>query len=330
MQLPGALFCKTSPRTVDKFAVPSALESCNTILLAGAGGGYDVYSALPLYSRLRSLGKTVHLANLSFARLASSDASELHPALFEVVAATGLADLYFPERTLCRFLESRGEVNPTVYAFANEGAAPVARAYRWLAEKLCLDGIVLVDGGTDILLRGDEPGLGTPAEDMVSLSAVRRLDLRCRMIACLGFGVDTYHGVNHASWLENVARLAADGSFLGALALTREMPESRFFLDATLEAERAAPQRESIVNASIASAIEGGFGNIHRSTRTHASELFISPLMSLLWMFDLEAVARNNLYLDRLAATKTHQEVLLAIERFRESVDSRPPMNIPY
>ncbi len=35
---------------------------------------------------------------------------------------------------------------------------------------------MLVDGGTDILMRGDENGLGTPVEDLTSVAAVTALD----------------------------------------------------------------------------------------------------------------------------------------------------------
>jgi hypothetical protein len=72
---------------------------------------------------------------------------------------------------------------------------------------------VLVDGGTDILMRGDEAGLGTP-EDMSSLAAVAALpDSLVRLVACLGFGIDSYHGVCHAHVLENLAALQRAGAF---------------------------------------------------------------------------------------------------------------------
>jgi hypothetical protein len=54
---------------------------------------------------------------------------------------------------------------------------PLREAYQYLADHLSLDAIVLVDGGTDILMRGDESGLGTPEEDMASLAAVHGLDV---------------------------------------------------------------------------------------------------------------------------------------------------------
>ena len=56
------------------------------------------------------------------------------------------------------------------------GVRPLRAAYQWLVEELRVSAVVLVDGGTDILMRGDEVGLGTPAEDMSSLAAVSLCD----------------------------------------------------------------------------------------------------------------------------------------------------------
>jgi hypothetical protein len=162
---------------------------------------------------LRTLGKQVFLAKLSFTWLGDSDAPQLTRALYQVESTTSGPDLYFPERTLARFLSRRGE-NVSVYGFEKLGVAPVREGYAHLVQSLGLDAIVLVDGGTDILLRGDEEGLGTPAEDMTSLAAVAALDVPTRIVACVGFGVDAFHGVCHANWLENVAALASRGRIL--------------------------------------------------------------------------------------------------------------------
>jgi len=108
------------------------------------------------------------------------------------------------------------------------------------------------------------------------------------------------------------------------------MPEVRLYLDAVNAADMTTWQRPSIVNGSIVSAIEGHFGDYHRNQRTQSSRLFINPLMSFLWAFDLATVARRNLYLDRLADTETIQDVNLAIEYFRETVRCRPWEAIPH
>jgi len=37
--------------------------------------------------------------------------------------------------------------------------------------------------------------LGTPEEDIASIAAVHQLQLDTKLLVCLGFGVDTFHGV---------------------------------------------------------------------------------------------------------------------------------------
>jgi hypothetical protein len=314
---------------MDTLRLPSSLERSERILVAGAGGGFDVYAGIPIYERLRALGKHVTLGNLSFTYLGGTDAERITPALWRVRPGTVGEDDYFPERTLARFLSRRGE-EVHVYAFEKLGVRPVREGYRHLARTLDLDAIVLVDGGTDILLRGDEEGLGTPEEDMTSLAAVASLDTTTRVVTCVGFGVDTYHGVCHASWLENVAALASEGGYLGATAWLASMPEVGVYLDAVADSEAATPGRPSIVNGSVASAVEGRFGDYHRSDRTRGGRLFISPLMSLMWAFDLDAVARRNLYLPILSETETVWDVQAAIRAFHRSVPRRPRQGIPH
>jgi hypothetical protein len=150
-----------------------------------------------------------------------------------------------------------------------------------------------------------------------------------RIVACVGFGIDAYHGVCHANWLENVAALTSEGAFLGVTAFIERMPEVRLYLEAVNAAEMTT-SHPSIVNGSIVSAIEGRFGDHHRNLWTRGSTLFINPLMSLLWTFDLAAVARRNLYLERLTDTETSWDVHRAIGRFRETVRRRRREAIPH
>jgi hypothetical protein len=158
--------------------------------VAGAGGGFDVYAGLPLATALRAQGKQVHLANLAFSDLGGLERDDwLAPDVAAIGPHSNGSDDYFPERTLARWLAGQG-LPSTVYAFERTGGRPLAAAYRTLVGRLGVDAIVLVDGGTDILMRGDEEGIGTPAEDMTSLAAVAGLDELTRVVVCLGFGID--------------------------------------------------------------------------------------------------------------------------------------------
>ncbi|GAA4080061.1 DUF1152 domain-containing protein [Streptomyces shaanxiensis] len=303
------------------------------MLVAGAGGGFDVYAGVPLALALRAAGKEVHLANLSFADLYGLD---LDVWVDHDVAAirpdTAARGDYFPERTLAQWL-GRQDLPDTVYAFARTGVRPLRAAYRALLDHLGgVDAIVLVDGGTDILMRGDEHGLGTPEEDMASLAAVAGLDeVPVRLVACLGFGVDAHHGVNHSLVLENLAALDREGGYLGAFSLPRDSREAGLYLDAVEHAQRCTASHPSIVQGSVAAAVRGDFGDVRFTERTKDSELFVNPLMALYFCVDAPALARRNLYLDRLENTALMRQISSVIAEFRDELDhQRPPRAYPH
>jgi hypothetical protein len=305
------------------------LAPAGHVLIAGAGGGFDVFSGLPLYFRLRQLGKKVSLANLSFTHMRAVEGRVLAPGLQEVDAGTVGPSHYFPEGLLSRWFQLRGEQVP-VYCFERQGVVPLREGYAALQEKLGFDTVVLVDGGTDILMRGDEVGLGTPVEDISSVAAVDGLSVRDKLVVCLGFGVDRHHGVCHAHFLESVAALGKAGGYLGVTALLDPMPEVALYKEAVAYVCQRMPQHPSIVSLSVVSAIEGDYGDVHRTSRTQGSELWINPLMSLYWAFDLTAVARRCLYLETLKDTRTVLEVVERLNVFRAGCEPhRPWKDIP-
>src|SRR5262245_54139558 len=179
-------------------------------------------------------------------------------------------------------------------------------------------------------MRGDEAGLGTPEEDMTSLASVAGLSGVAGFVACIGFGIDAYHGVCHAHVLENIAAIEQSGGYLGAFAVTASMPEAREYLSAVNRAQQLTPGRPSIVNGCIAAAIEGRFGDVRFTTRTAGSQLFINPLMALYFGFELQVVARRSLYLDLLEDTETIFDVSRRIKAFRQRVQPRLRLAIPH
>ncbi|MBC6460793.1 DUF1152 domain-containing protein [Actinomadura sp. HBU206391] len=306
------------------------LKKAKRILIAGAGGGFDVYAGLPLALALSEAGSEVHLANLSFTALYGLDSDVwLDQDVAVIGPDTAGKDWYFPERTLARWL-AKHRLPATVYAFPKVGVRPLRAAYRTLIERLGIDAVLLVDGGTDILMRGDEAGLGTPEEDMASLAAVHGLDVPEKIVTCLGFGVDSYHGISHAHVLENLAALERDGSYLGAFSVSRASREGALYLDAVAHAQASTPDHPSIVNGSIAAAVRGEFGDVRFTERTRNSELFVNPLMALYFAVTADGLARHSLYLDRIEDTVLMRQISSIIEDFREEVTQRPPRAIPH
>ena len=306
------------------------IASAERVLIAGAGGGCDFLSGLPLYFALRESGKQVFVANLSFSNLRSASGHWLAPKLFEVTPDVASDEIYFPERSLSRWLREEGH-DDRVYAFERGGVRPLVESYQILVKKLDVDTVILVDGGTDSLMRGDEFDLGTPEEDISSILAVDELAVENKLLLCLGFGVDAFHGVCHAQFLENVAALIRTGGYLGAFSLTEDMSSVRAYRKA-VEAvvNELPPQYASIVCTSISSAITGHFGNYHATDRTMGSELFINPLMSFYWCFDVPAVASQVFYREAARTTETVEELARVISEFRMACPTiRPWRDIP-
>ncbi len=300
-------------------------------MVCGCGGGHDLYTGIPLYLYLRKRVDKVYLGNMTFAELGPKTGRRLTPAVTLIHADTPGSDDFFPERVLSRWFRSSQDLEVPVFCFQRTGVITLIEAWQAVVKELQLDAILLADGGTDSLMRGDEVGLGTPQEDLASIAAVHTLPVATKILCCLGFGVDTFDQVCHAQFLEATAALQKKGGFLGAFSLLPQMEEVRLFVDAVDHCLAAMPGAPSVVSNSIASAVEGHFGDYHRTWRTSGSKLFISPLMSMYWCYQVDAVARRCLYLKELLQTVGYRDVDRVVEEFRKQY---PPMrgweSIPY
>ena len=304
------------------------LAASDRILIAGAGGGFDIFSGLPLYFHLKNQGKEVFLANLSFTDLSRSTGRIIGASAAMISADSDGPKTYFPERYLCEWFREQGE-EVEICCFLRTGPALVREGYENLCAKLNIDCVVLVDGGTDSLMRGDEVGLGTPQEDIASIAAVHSLDVPRKFLVCLGFGIDTFHGVNHFQFLEAVAALTKSGHFLGAFSLLNEMEEVQRYQDAYSYVQERMSGHPSIVSTSIISAINGEYGDYHATHRTKGGKLWINPLMTLYWCFWLDGVAERCLYLDEIKDVEGYMELTQKIGAVRARQDIRGWDDIP-
>jgi hypothetical protein len=308
-------------------ALHNALAGRKRILLAGAGGGYDILGAVPLLVDLLASGeREVHLASLSFTYLnglAGTIQQRRVPNLYEVPASAASSNVYCPEAWLARWLEVALGRQQSIWAFEKTGVRPLLRAYRHLAERLDLDAIVLVDGGIDAILRGDETSIGTPSEDLASLSAVAQLDLPTRLIACVGFGAELRDGICHEQAFARIAELSRAGGYLGAAALVAGYPAAERYREAVeFVFEHQQQQRKSHVHKVVLAAMRGEFGET-------APHVWLSPLLSLYWFFSLHVVAKTHLFLDSLRETDSIWDVSARIEGARKELDVRRRTGIP-
>lgn len=306
------------------------LSESDSILIAGIGGGFDIFCGLPIYFDLVHAGKEVHLANLSFTDgLDLMDGEELTNTCIGVTIDISGRDgyEYFPEYYLAEwFFEELGE-EVTIWCFEKTGARPLVQNYRALIEHLEIDAIVLVDGGVDSLNQGNEPQIGTMLEDSLSLLAVKEQKLPVKLLACVGMGIETEMSYGHI--FENVSSLIQQGAFRGSCSLTGQMQSYRYFEQATLYAFDQQPNYPSVICASIISAVRGHYGNYHMTQKTAGSQLNISSLMPIYWFFDAASVAQQNILLPQLRLTYTIDEAWKAMQTARFSQPEREAAAYP-
>jgi hypothetical protein len=133
------------------------LKSSRRILIAGAGGGYDFFSGLPLYFALQSAGYQPFIANLTFTStsvLANTSGTVFggtreDPYCVEVSAKStslnGTGNFkdegYYPERELSLWFQREEKHDVPIYTIVRRGVQQLTEAYTRLAAHLKLDAI---------------------------------------------------------------------------------------------------------------------------------------------------------------------------------------------
>ena len=305
------------------------LTSCKNLLIAGMGGGFDVFCGLPIYFELKKHGINAHLANFSFSDIENVDFGiRLTKTLVGIMPKPDRIFPYFPEFHLVNWFKEKRNENITIWCFHKTGAAPLTENYKILAKHLSLDGILLIDGGVDSLVRGDEAELGTAIEDLTSLYAVNQLsNIPTRLLACIGFGAE--QNLTHVHIFENIASLTKAGGFLGSCSLTPQMESYQAYDEAVTFVQSNEFQDPSVINSSIVSAVRGNYGDYHLTEKTKRSQLWISPLMPIYWFFDFDCVVKQNILLPELEGTMLFRDALYKVIAKAERIPRRKETKIP-
>lgn len=313
-----------------------------TVMLCGCGGGFDFVHSLVLYPELRALNKTIIIGSYSFGK--PEDINGDAPIVFEqqaaivkqVTARSIPHKHYAPEIHVCSYLDLQyPETAPhSVYAYyARAFTVPqLSDFYQQLIDKHNIDAIVLFDGGSDSLMRGDEDGLGDPVEDMVSVATVAALEVKLKLLISIGMGADRFNNVSDAATLRAIAELTAIGGFRGAVSLEPEHQGLEFYRKC-IEHIYWKQSFRSVIAGMILAAGEGYFGGEtvpdYLANRVKEGEFFIWHLMAMLWAFDVDKVAERSLMVDWIQGAQTQMECLMQIYIQRDLYGKREIENLP-
>jgi len=302
------------------------LAESKRILIAGMGGGFDIFCGLPLYLTLKARGYEVHLANYSFSPIADfaerGHGLAITPTLLGVTPDIDGTFVYFPELYLSQWLKTTFNEDVTVWAFHKTGGKQLLQNYRVLTRRLGIDAIILVDGGVDSLMQGDELMVGTMLEDSVSLACVDALqEIPVRITACIAFGAELHMAYAHV--MENIAALTRQNAFYGTCSLLPQMPVYQHYEAAVTYAQGQPYQDYSVINSSVISAVQGRYGDYHLTPKTKGSTLWISALMSMYWFFDTRAMAKVNRLCPFLLNAESMREMFTVAARILENIERR-------
>ncbi|MGB0383712.1 MAG: DUF1152 domain-containing protein [Ardenticatenaceae bacterium] len=319
------------------FLARLADPSIRTVLLCGCGGGFDFVHSLVLYPELKRLGKSVVIGSYSFGdpRRITGDArvvfNENDVIAKRVTASSIPAPHYGPEVHICSFLDATYPASRPhfVYAYyARAFSVPVLkRLYQQFIVEHSIDAIVLVDGGSDSLMVGDEEGLGDPIEDAVSVATVASLEgLKLKVLLSMGLGADRFNQVSDRASLRAIAELTAQGGFEGAFSLEPTNPGLLFY-KACLEHIYQRQTFRSVLAGTIISAALGHYGSQDvpplLQPRVQKGKFFLWPLMAMVWAFDVNKVAERSLIVDWLRDCQTVNECYHALNTGRQSLGHR-------
>ncbi len=313
--------------------LPFSLAPNSRVLVAGAGGGFDVFCALPVALQLKENGHEVHLANYSFTNLeavrgAATDKTGLYCITRDSVLAKGD---YFPELQLSRWWEKTFAEKKAVWCYSRIGVRPLSQIFQHLQTNLKLDAIVILDGGIDGLFKGNEYDLATPSMDAISIIAASTLTNCSKIYAFTAFGTEGAESqVRHADALLRISELTANDAFYGVTALTKKSTIGRQFIEAVDNAHNHLPAAQnSVIASSIIESLKGKFGNCRYNAKTQVTPVWISALTSLYWFFDLDAVAKAKPYLSEVLETDNVTDVSDAIEKTRARMGVLRKTDIP-
>ena len=309
--------------------------SSHNVLLCGCGGGCDIYTGLPLYKSLVESKKNVFCANITFSDVdkLSKIATQVQELVFQVQyndkvkIGEKYPDNYLPEWWLSKYFTTHKYANSFVYAIFSEGVIPLTKAFEHILTTHDIDTIIVVDGGIDSMMQGDEEGIGSFLQDIATLLTVSQLEIPTKLLITNAWGMEGH--ISHNQFFENVSNLTKTQDFYGCFFFTATSPEGKFYLEVLKD---CFPEN-STINIGIIDAMLGcswqerskwlekrlesekvEYENMEKLT---LQNWFGCPLSGIYWFFNLEGVAKRLVYRDKIINSSELYDIVQGVHHYR-------------
>jgi hypothetical protein len=303
-----------------------------SIIIAGCGGGYDIFGGIPLYLEQKELKKNIVTINLSFTNQKKlSTLSNLNQVkkindkcyLINHKNIKEKIDYYFPEYYFSKHLDCE------IYVLIVDSTIQeIINSYNTILD-LYKDvyKIYLVDGGCDVLLKGDESGLATPVEDMMHLYAVQTLYINEKYICAIGMNVDTFtekekdNADDDPTEIELIKRLEyleKNNILLKKYLWNIKDDKVKKYYDMVINSNPI----NTIVHSFICSSLENKTGVYipeYIKKRVNKSHINLGELTKTFVICDLDMLYKDNLYIDSILQIEDDRDIVdQKIDNFRK------------
>lgn len=310
------------------------LKNCKNILILGMGGEFDVFAGLPIYLTLEKMGMKLHLGSFTHVQWnVVTSHTECIPMAQGCVGVTGnikQASDFFPEMYLSSYFKDVKSREVPVWTFKrDQSVAEYTNSLDTLVKHIGIDVIILVDGGVDSIMVGDEEGSGSMMEDTLSLAAVKNVDVPIKMLGCVGFGTETEENLSHYSALENIAKIIKQGGFYGTCSLVSYMDCFKEYKAICEHVWKQPNHKKSHIQTKVIPSAEGEFGDYHMFPMEKKNDIFVSPLSNIYWFFNAQAPIYNNLVIPAIEEKETFFEAVQVGVPMIKNFVKRPRREIP-
>lgn len=315
-------------------SVVITLQKSKGILIMGMGGGFHVFSGIPIYITLEKMGIKSHLASFTHANWDEIPrASNIIPMAPGCVGITGnilQSSVNMPEMYLSSWFRDTKSQDVPVWTFKrDQSVTEYSKSLNILVKHLEIDTILLVDGGVDSIMTGDEECPGTMMEDSLTLAAVKNANVKNKLLTCVGFGTEIEENLSHYLALENMSKIIKQGGFYGSCSLVDFMDCFKQYKEVCEHVWNQPGHRKSHVQTRIIPAAEGEFGDYHMYPMEKKSDVFVSPLMNIYWFFNAEAAIFNNIIIPVIEEKESFFEAIqVGVPMIKNHV-ARPRRPIP-
>ncbi|HDM92574.1 MAG TPA: DUF1152 domain-containing protein [Candidatus Korarchaeota archaeon] len=280
------------------------------ILVGGLGGGGDSGGALAIALALR---RHANVAILGAVPCRSSDlvrAKRVAGSVFEVTPRTWVSG---------RFFESRiASLGWEVYvACMEDGLEGAVEGLETLISQRRVDAIVGVDLGGDALLRGDEPELGSAAEDAMGLALLSEVsrELGVKVLVAVGaLGAEMGGVLDMGLLVENMVRLERASGYLGAYR-----PRGEVLREFTDSARRLLEEVPSFMLTVFLDALLGNLGERRYRVAYFDGTFRVEPHHAYLYVFEADKVCEAS----ELCQEAIRRKILSLLRRALEGRKSR-------